>query len=175
METELRNNSTIYRYKFTEDFMNELFNFSKIHQYDDRKDFKEAWELWLVDNEEIVIDEEIRLINLGYVGDVRDKMFKSARYYFRKKNPIKQEPRQRRQYISVPKELLIAMDEHITNNDFDKDYQPKNAFNDFCKDNEDILSEAVLKIMDQNIDDDELIRDKIKKTYKNRYFILTNK
>ena len=86
METELRNNSTIYRYKFTEDFMNELFNFSKIHQYDDRKDFKEAWELWLVDNEEIVIDEEIRLINLGYVGDVRDKMFKSARYYFRKKN-----------------------------------------------------------------------------------------
>ena len=90
METELRNNSTIYRYKFTEDFMNELFNFSKIHQYDDRKDFKEAWELWLVDNE-------------------------------------------------------------------------------------DILSEAVLKIMEQNVDDDELIRDKIKKTYKNRYFILTNK
>ena len=30
----------IYRFKFTEEFMVYLYNFSKIHQYDDRKDFK---------------------------------------------------------------------------------------------------------------------------------------
>ena len=30
----------IYRYKFTNEFTNELFKFSKVHQYDHRKDFK---------------------------------------------------------------------------------------------------------------------------------------
>ena len=36
-------NINIYRYKFTTEFMNDLFIFSKIHQYDHRSDFKEAW------------------------------------------------------------------------------------------------------------------------------------
>jgi hypothetical protein len=44
----------IYRYKFSQDFMLELYNFSKIHQYDDRESFKEAWKLWTQDNEEII-------------------------------------------------------------------------------------------------------------------------
>ena len=43
-------NKNIYRYKFTDDFTSELFKFSKIHQYDHRKDFKEAWEIWMEDN-----------------------------------------------------------------------------------------------------------------------------
>ena len=42
----------IYRYKFTQPFMNELHNFSKIHQYDDRTMFKEAWTNWIVDYDE---------------------------------------------------------------------------------------------------------------------------
>ena len=46
--------SVIYRYKFTEEFMSELFEFSKIHQYDERKDFKEAWKQWTEDNSELI-------------------------------------------------------------------------------------------------------------------------
>ena len=71
-------NKNIYRYKFTDDFTSELFMFSKIHQYDHRKDFKEAWEIWMEENDEIVNDEVRRLTNLGYDGDITDKMFKSA-------------------------------------------------------------------------------------------------
>jgi hypothetical protein len=41
---------TIYRFKFTEEFMEYLHNFSKIHQYDERKDFKEAWNIWIETN-----------------------------------------------------------------------------------------------------------------------------
>ena len=70
----------IYRFKFTEEFMEDLYKFSKIHQYDDRKDFKEAWKVWTKENENIINDEMRRLLNLGYEGDVLDKMFKSARY-----------------------------------------------------------------------------------------------
>jgi hypothetical protein len=107
--------ATIYRFKFTEDFMEELHNFSKIHQYDHRKDFKEAWVKWADDNEDIISKEVERLKALGYLNDdiVDDKMFKSARYYFRKKSSVRPEPKQRRQYIVVDHELLDKMDFHI--------------------------------------------------------------
>jgi hypothetical protein len=165
----------IYRFKFTESFMEELYNFSKIHQYDDRKDFKEAWKIWTEENETIVDEEMRRLLNLGYEGDVLDKMFKSARYYFRKKSSEKKEPRQRRQYICVNRELLDAMDKHIEEHIYNADYQPKTGFIIFCKDNENILKETISKIYEQGIKESKIIEDKIKKTYKNRYFMLTNK
>ena len=165
--------SIIYRFKFTEEFMKELYNFSKIHQYDERKDFKEAWKLWSEENDEIIIKETLRLTNLGYDGDVLDKMFKSARYYFRKKSTEKKEPKQRRQYISVNRELLDAMDIHIEENIYNEDYQPKSGFISFCKANEAILKETLTRIFEQGVRDTDLIQDKIKKTYKNRYFMLT--
>ena len=108
------NNINIYRYKFSNDFTNELFKFSKVHQYDHRKDFKDAWEIWMEENQNLVDGEVRRLINLGYEGNVIDKMFKSARYYFRKKKiENNKEPQKRRVYQNVQKELLEQMDEHI--------------------------------------------------------------
>ena len=167
--------NVIYRFKFTQEFMDELYKFSKIHQYDQRKDFKEAWKVWTEDNIEIIEEEIKRLSILGYDGDVLDKMFKSARYYFRKKSTEKKEPRQRRQYISVPRELLDSMDQHIEEHIHNDDYQPKTGFISFCKSNEKLLKSAITKIFEQGISDSCLIEDKIKKTYKNRYFMLTNK
>ena len=71
-------NVNIFRYKFTQEFMDELYQFSKIHQYDDRHGFKEAWTEWVEINED-TINAEIRRINeLGYNGDIVDKMFKRA-------------------------------------------------------------------------------------------------
>ena len=165
----------IYRFKFTEEFMEELYNFSKIHQYDERKDFKEAWKTWMEENETIIDEEMRRLLNLGYEGDVLDKMFKSARYYFRKKSTEKKEPKQRRQYISVNRELLDVMDNHIEENIYVEDYQPKTGFITFCKDNETLLKDTISKIFEQGIKESQMIEEKIKKTYKNRYFMLTNK
>ena len=165
--------SAIYRFKFSEDFMQELYNFSKIHQYDERKDFKEAWNIWAEENNDIIIQESRRLINLDYDGDIMDKMFKSVRYYFRKKSTQIKEPRQRRQYISVSKELLEAMDKHITDNINDNNYQPKIGFLSFCKDYESIVKGTIKTLFENGIKDSELIQDKIKKTYKNRYFMLT--
>jgi hypothetical protein len=66
------------------------------------------------------------------------------------------------------------MDNHIEENIYKKDYQPKKAFVSFCKENEKILTETITQIYSQGIRDSDLIEDKIKKTYKNRYFILTN-
>lgn len=173
--TDNKLQTQIYRFKFTELFMDELHNFSKIHQYDDRKDFKEAWNIWIEDNEDIIEEETNRLEDLGYEGDVLDKMFKSARYYFRKKSTEKKQPKQRRNYINVSHNLLSAMDAHIEENIYNVDYQPKTGFSEFCEEYDELLKETIKGILDKGINDSELIQNKIKKTYKNRYFIITNK
>lgn len=164
-------NVNIYRYKFTDDFTAELFIFSKVHQYDHRKDFKDAWNLWLEDNDDVVNAEIRRLINLGYEGNIMDKMFKSARYYFRKKSTEKKAPAERRQYIGVQKELLDAMDNHITTKINRNDCKPSESFDDFCKNNISVLQEEIAILVKNGITNTAEITEKIKKTYKNRYFL----
>lgn len=168
-------NVNIYRYKFTEDFTNELFKFSKIHQYDERKAFKEAWNLWLEDNDTIVNEEFKRLRDLGYDGDIFDKMFKSARYYFRKKSTEKKEPAKRRLYVGTQKDLLEAMDEHIKSNIVSGDFKPSDGFDEFCKQNVNILKEEITVLCRAGLTDSNEIKAKIKKTYKNRYFLVINR
>jgi len=170
-----KNNANIFRYKFNEDFTSELFTFSKIHQYDHRKDFKEAWEIWLEERNELVSEEVRRLTNLGYDGNVLDKMFKSARYYFRKKSVEKKPPIKRRNYVGAQKDLLEAMDEHIKMSVNDTDYKPSDGFSDFCTKNCELLKEEVNKLCKNGFTDSTTIKNKIKKTYKNRYFLLISK
>jgi len=163
----------IHRYKFTQAFMDELYEFSKIHQFDDRKLFKEAWTIWLEESDSLIQSEKERMNNLGYEGDVLDKMFKSARYYFRKKSSIKPEPKERRKYISVKRELLEEMDNHIVGGLNNKNkYKPSEGFDDFCQKNTETLKKEIETLIEKNIESSEIMA-KIKKTYKNRYFMLT--
>jgi len=168
-------NLNIYRYKFTDEIIIEIHNFAKIHQFDERKDFKDAWNNWIIENDSLISTEVQRLIELGYEGDVIDKMYKSARYYFRKKNTEKKEPSKRRNYIGLQKELLESMDNHIKNNIKNEDYKPSIGFDNFCKENLNLLKIEINKLIHFNITDTQEIKNKIKKTYKNRYFMVINK
>ena len=168
-------NINIYRYKFTNEFTEELFKFSKVHQYDDRHIFKEAWCEWLKNNSEIVDEEIRRLINLRYEGDIIDKMFKSARYYFRKKSTVKKEPLKRRIYVGAQKELLGSMDDDINKNIHIENFKPSEGFDEFCKNNTEIIKEAVFTLYRAGITSPDEIKNKIKKTYKNRYFLIIRK
>ena len=165
-------NHNIYRYKIADEIIEKIYQFSKIHQYDHRKDFKEAWNIWLEENEELVNYEKRRLLNLGYEGDVLDKMFKSARYYFRKKSTEKKEPKERRNYIGVDKSLLSAMDDHLKKT---QDKKPELSFDEFCKENMECLKNEVIRLLEFGFEDAKEIQNKIKKTYKNRYFMLIKK
>ena len=40
-----------FRFKFSQEFTEQMANFAKIHQYDDRKAFKEAWQEWIKDDD----------------------------------------------------------------------------------------------------------------------------
>jgi hypothetical protein len=176
-DVECVNNIKIYRYKFSDEFIEELYKFSKIHQYDHRKDFKEAWELWIDDNSQLIFKESTRLTKLNYAGDILHKMFTSARYYFRKKGTEKKEPRTRCSYIGMQKDLLNAMDNHIRLNLSlnAQTFKPSTGFTEFCKQHIELLQQEIEMLIKFDVVSSDEIKKKIKKTYKNRYFMIISK
>jgi hypothetical protein len=177
--------SKTFRFSFSKEFNNELLNFSKLHQDDDRKTFKTSWEKW-------IDDEQIRsLINLeikekkrqGFAGDIFDKIYKSSRYYFRKKPDEAVEPKKRKDYSRVSKEFLKCIDLHIqseidtniTKNDIVSviSISPEQAYNNFCSKHKSQLTTEIVRMKSQQSPEDFV--QKFKKTFKNRFYLYREK
>ncbi len=170
--TELNNVKT-YRYKFSENVVKSLFEFSKLHQFDKRKDYKEAWEEWTKQNDEMIMTESRRLLMDGYNGNVTDKMYKSARYYFRTKSTSKIEPKKRRKYTPCNRDFIDNIDDYITKKyKENKDFKPSDKYNNFCEENKEELQKEINRIKTEDKLEDKEVLDKIKKLFKNRYFQL---
>lgn len=170
IDTDIRNPFVIntFRFKFTDLFMDELSRFSKVHQYDDRHTFKDAWTTWTEDNADLVQTEVDRLTHLGYTGNIIDKMFKSARYYFRTKTAPATSAAPRKQYIRTNKELIDCIDSHIKSHLVSHSLKPQDGFIDFCETHADVFASAANNLANNGLNATE-IHNKIKKTYKNRY------
>jgi hypothetical protein len=168
--------SNIYRFNFDNGIVSILKNFSKIHQYDDIETYKESWKLWVDENKETINRETDRLVNSGYEGDVLDKLYKSGRYYFRNKKTTAEKPKKRRPYISIDYNIIALMDEHINKHIKDEGFTPANGYDSFCNNYKEALTVEIITLNTNTdkLDKDDLI-DKIKKTYKNRYFIISRK
>lgn len=164
--------SKIYRFKFTDEIMDSITGFAKVHEHDHRKDYKVSWETWLDENYEILSAERRRLADIGYTGDIDDKMYKAGRYYFRTKRLTKTEPKERRAYIQMDQEVVEAMDSHIKVSAKATNYKPASGYDEFCRLNVMLLIKAVADICSaSHIDNPKIVAAKFKKTYKNRYFI----
>ena len=55
------------------------------------------------------------------------------------------------------------------------DYKPSDGFDEFCKQNIDLLKEEVYNLCKNGFTNSNEIKQKIKKTYKNRYFLIISK
>ena len=169
----------IFRHDFGEKFMEELEQFAIIHKYDDRKVFKDAWNKWTEqDSIQSLIHQEInQLQSSGYKGDVLDKMFKSARYYYRKKEE-KVEEKPRKKYVSLSAHFLEQIDNYIMNvrnasaNLLPANVSPANLYEEFCKTHKTLISQEITQLLDLSREE---ICIKIKKTFKNRIYVLIAK
>jgi len=173
-------------FNFSEAIITELSYFAEIHRNDKRKAFKESWEKWITTNSiaQIIQTEIDYQYKKGFVGDVIDKMFKSVRYYFRKKlikNAEKNvEKKQRKPYISLCPQFLAEIDNHAleiikehstrTDNKTTADISPASAYTNFCETNQTSLYEQIEKLVDLLEYPD--ISEKMKKTYKNRFHLM---
>ena len=170
------NRITIFRFKFTDAVMGHITDFAKVHQYDSRENYKEAWQEWAEENDDIIFAEKKRLASLGYSGDVEEKMYKAGRYYFRNKQARDDtDKKQRRKYIPTSREIIEAMDSHITHGIAKGNFTPAEGFDNFCENYRRLLVEEITRTLQiVKLDSDEM-SNKIKKTYKNRYFIVSRK
>ena len=157
-----------FRHDFGETFMKEMKHFAIVHKYDDRKVFKEAWNKWTEqDYIRTQIDQEVeQLRNSGYTGDILDKMFKSARYYFRKKEE-KVEETPRKKYVSLSPVFLEQIDKYIMT--VITSLSPADMYDEFCKNRKELISEQIQHLTNMA---SEEICIKLKKTFKNRFYVL---
>ena len=165
----MTSDNVIFRFKFSDEFANQLYPFAKLHQYDDRHTYKEEWTRWLMNNDELIDTEVRRLKGLGYDGDIIGKMYKSGRYYFRKKTSSK-DAKVRRKYISLEHDMIDAMDEHINTNYYLQCFKPSIAYEQFCMEYEILVNDEKERLLQEELVAED-IYSKLKKTYKNRYFL----
>ena len=171
-----------FRFKFSQEFTEHMSYFAKIHQYDDRKVFKEAWLEWINQAEinALINDETKILTNQGYTGDIIDKMFKSTRYYYRTKKDNTEPATQRKEYVGFSSNMLEIIDNHVKNQFLENtkknnqnmiitNISPAHAYVDFCEKHQ--LEIGVESLCLRQTDSDIDLSHKFKKTYKNRYFI----
>lgn len=164
----------IYRFKFSNEFMDLLTNFANNHRFDDSLMFKERWLRWTSSdiNIQLIVKEEKRLVDIGYTGNMEDKMFKTVRYYLKNKSTEKVEPKKRRKYISISKEMIEMMDEHVEETALSENMKPAIAYNNYSSIDiySNIIDKEVNRLIDLGMKEVDAI-NKIKKTYKNRYYL----
>jgi hypothetical protein len=176
----------ILRFKLSDNIVELINEFAIKNKSLERKEYKKEWNKWMELNERIVNEEIERMNKLGYNECVKDKMFKSGRYYFRKKDtgmPANVKPyeaegvaraaeanaQKKRLYIKLSNTILNSMDSHIKKYE---EYTPANGHKHYCLNHIDLLNKEKKECGMENIDE---FLEKIKKTYKNRYFIINQK
>jgi hypothetical protein len=166
-----------FRFEFTEEFKTKLENFAREHENKDRKTYKKEWESWCKIHETDIKDENHRLVELGFTGDVYDKMFMSVRYYFRKKiqkvdNCSQPEPepetKKRRKYSYLDKNMFEIIQNYIES--LQETLSPSKAFTLFIENNKEPILSNMNDTETTNREHIKTHVDKIKKTFKNLYY-----
>lgn len=163
--------SNTFRFTFSSGFKSLLEDFSSTHKNDDSEVFNEAWNTWKIENKDHILREHRYLSNLGYTGNIENKMYISAKYYLKNKKE-KTKPRKRRPYIGVDRDVLDAMDAHLT--DYINEHEtikPSVCYKHFrtIPKYVAVLEKDMIRLREKKFSDND-IENKFKKTYKNRHF-----
>lgn len=156
----IRFQMSIYRFKLVDELLEKMKVFADIHALDDLQQFKEYFEEWYLhqDNIAILQKESERLELLGYKGKLKDKIFKSIRYYFRKKTRTEKAKTERKKSFYISSDVFDFMDRVIENQHTKK---PSDLFNQFLNQYESFPQ------VQEYLQKDTL---KVKKSFKNRMF-----
>jgi len=163
---------SIYRFKLSPQFEKLLLEFVRVHKLDEVQAFRDAWNLWVETSPTAVSEETRRLEGLGYQGDVLKKMYKSVRYYHKNKSDERPKRRQRRRYVSTARVVLDSIEQHIRSFGL-RQRKPEEAFKDFMRDESrnELRREEKARLIAVGMDGTDA-EQKLKKTYKNRFFVL---
>lgn len=165
----------VYRFQFSDECTQLLNRFAQLHQFDHRHDFKSAWEICLKENKEL-IDREIEFHQQNnYSKDVLKKMYESARFYHRKKSTMIKPKLAKKEYKTLQINTLHEMDSHLKIHSHQK---PSICFEHYYSEIQNgqfpITKLDIAHFMKQGLSEKEM-KEKLKKTYKNRYYMFIKK
>ena len=166
------NMSRTLRFNISQEMTDLLIGFHEKNKDLGKNEYKKQWEQFTQDNNDTINTEERSLVNAGFNGNLTRKMFTSVRYYLSKKTNDKNDPKERRAYVHIDKPILEAMNDHIVSNKDNGDFTPAIGYKEFFEQNEQQLIIEKNRLKTTSDLSDKEIDFKIKKTYKNRYFIL---
>ena len=86
----------------------------------------------------------------------------------------KSNQKKRRKYVSLSREVISSIDEHIERNINKDDYSPATGFDVFFENIEPDIQDLINITKERNDISNDDMKIKIKKTYKNRYFMKTH-
>ncbi len=162
---------SIYRFKLSSQITDELNLFVSINKYCVPQDFKDNWDKWIKTKTELINMETKRLEKVGYTDSVINKMYRSARYYLKNKSSIKEKSAKRTKYIRLSKPIREQVDCHIDR--IIRNVKPSEGLELF------INLKYIQKLIEDEMTEKNLTREdisnKIKKMYKNRYYIKQKK
>jgi len=168
-----------YRYDFDKEFLARLDTFAINHIDDDRKVFNGVWSEWLSNNSDMIHIEVERLKSEGCDKNIMEKMYHHVRFALRK-SLVKNEKKKQKDVVDgvvtgigvekkekltkeEKKKLMNIIIRHIEDfikSGFIHNHSPSEAFDDFYHncifDNSNI----------------EYTMEYLKKSYKNKYYIL---
>lgn len=185
------NAKKIFRFKLSDTTNDALELFTNANRFNERKEIKSAWQDWCNNNEQLIQDESRRLENLGYTGDITKKMWTSVRYYHMKKenktidgvvdgtanvtdsienkDTTNDKKQKRRKYITLDKSILALIDKHIHEHIKFDSFTPAKGYSLFLDTFSDKIETVIKSCTEKGLEKHD-VDNKLKKTYKNRYF-----
>ena len=156
-----------YNYQLSMDIIS-FIKTDFIEKNDDNDDFDKLWNKWLlVEGVDRVFKLEKERLNMcGWEGDIYVKVYKSIKYYQIKKSEKKCTKKKRRNYIHISEDMKKQMYEFIDNTKIKK---PSNAYSAFLNTYKSVYDNET-KRLKEHLSEKE-IGIKIKKTFKNRFYI----
>lgn len=180
---------------FSEEFSNVLHEFSKEHHREQIKTFRESWKTWISNDDiQIKIKEEMEKMRKSNVmwtdGEIMQKIYTSARFYYRKKekqtnktNEKTNEKKQPKPYIGFTKDFIKLIDNNIKEHVLQKTetettvtLDQKQIFHKFALEHTEEINEELGKLKQKY---DEMnatfephdIAAKCKKVFTNRFYL----
>ena len=164
-----------YRFKLDAKVQGMVAAFAKAHRNDGRQEYREAWDAWLEEHQGALEAERKRLLRLGYRGDANDKMYKAGRYYFRSRSSETKKAddgKPPRRHIATTKEMRDCMDVHIAAAHGDVAFRPAIGFRRFAEEHRALIAQEGDRLVDEHGLSRDAVEPKLKRTYKNRYFLV---
>ena len=168
-------NISMYKQHIRE-WRQKIQQFAKTHPTN-RKEFKEKWLIWVNHHNILYETEKQRLTKIRCKGDLDDKIFKSARYYYRKKKTENKSFTTRKSYEGFSKNIRNMMKNHIIYivSQYEN-IRPMEAYDDFCKTQTQNIYNEIKLFLRQSAKKIEPYPFAIqfRKSYKNHFYKIRN-